>query len=94
MDQDHITAAHVAIGQHVNILIVEGGQAGLAAGCCLHRLNRDTARSESCPAHKLTAEQIIAYDNQYDPQPFHTDEVAAKNAFSLGLLLVAGIPLV
>ena len=33
----------------------------------------------------VTAEQIIAFATQYDPQPFHTDPDAAKNSFFGGL---------
>jgi acyl dehydratase len=33
----------------------------------------------------VTAEEIIAFASQYDPQPFHTDPEAAKNSFFGGL---------
>lgn len=33
----------------------------------------------------LDAEQIKAFATQYDPQPFHTDEVAARDSFFGGL---------
>ncbi len=33
----------------------------------------------------ITADQIIAFAKQYDPQPFHTDPDAAKNTFFGGL---------
>ncbi|MBB1492519.1 MULTISPECIES: MaoC family dehydratase [unclassified Paracoccus (in: a-proteobacteria)] len=35
--------------------------------------------------HPLDAEQIVAYARQFDPQPFHLDEDAAKNSFFQGL---------
>ena len=35
--------------------------------------------------HPLDAGQIIAYARQFDPQPFHLDEVAAKDSFFQGL---------
>jgi acyl dehydratase len=35
--------------------------------------------------HTLTRDEIIAFARQYDPQPFHTDEEAAKNTFFKGL---------
>jgi|SRR5690554_1883212 len=35
--------------------------------------------------HPLDAEQIIAFANEYDPQPFHTDPEAAKETFFQGL---------
>ncbi len=35
--------------------------------------------------HALDAEQIIAYARQFDPQPFHLDEAAAKATFFGGL---------
>ena len=34
----------------------------------------------------LTKEQIIAFARDYDPQPFHTDEAAAKNTVYGGLI--------
>ncbi len=56
--------------------------------------------------HTLDAEQIIAFAKQFDPQPFHIDEAAAKESYFQGLaasgwhtmaismkLLVAAIPL-
>lgn len=33
----------------------------------------------------LTTEDIIAFASQFDPQPFHTDPVAAENSFFHGL---------
>jgi len=35
--------------------------------------------------YHVDAEQIIAFAQQYDPQPFHLDETAAKNTFFQGL---------
>jgi acyl dehydratase len=35
--------------------------------------------------HKMDADQIIAFARQFDPQPFHLDEVAAKDSFFQGL---------
>jgi acyl dehydratase len=35
--------------------------------------------------HALDAAQIKAFASQFDPQPFHTDEEAAKNTFFGGL---------
>ena len=37
------------------------------------------------PARTLTAPQIIAFAREYDPQPFHLDEEAAKGTFFGGL---------
>jgi acyl dehydratase len=37
------------------------------------------------PKHALDVEQIKAFASQFDPQPFHTDEAAAKNTFFGGL---------
>ena len=37
------------------------------------------------PTAPLTAEQIKAFAREYDPQPFHTDEEAAKHTFFQGL---------
>ena len=36
-------------------------------------------------AHTLDAEQIKAFARQFDPQPFHIDEEAAKHTFFHGL---------
>lgn len=36
-------------------------------------------------AHTLDAEQIKTFARQFDPQPFHLDEEAAKNSFFHGL---------
>ena len=37
------------------------------------------------PLPPLTAEQIKVFAREYDPQPFHTDEEAAKTTFFKGL---------
>jgi len=37
-------------------------------------------------SHTFTAEEIIAFARQFDPQPFHTDPEAAKNSFFKGLI--------
>lgn len=36
-------------------------------------------------SHCLTVDEIKAFARAYDPQPFHTDEVAAKESFFKGL---------
>ncbi len=46
----------------------------------------DTFRT---PEHTVTAEEIIAFGRQYDPQPFHTDAAAAK-ASLFGRLVASG----
>ena len=35
--------------------------------------------------HAMSAEQIIAYAKQFDPQPFHTDPALAQASFFQGL---------
>jgi acyl dehydratase len=40
---------------------------------------------ESAP-RTLTKDEIIAFARDYDPQPFHTDERAAKDSFFGGLI--------
>jgi acyl dehydratase len=35
--------------------------------------------------HKLTADEIKEFAGRYDPQPFHTDEAAARNTMFGGL---------
>ena len=42
------------------------------------------ARYESA-SYVMTAEEIMDYARQYDPQPFHTDPEAAKDTFFQGL---------
>ena len=37
------------------------------------------------PSHVVTAEEIKTYAAQFDPQPFHLDEEAAKGTFFQGL---------
>ena len=37
-------------------------------------------------SHTFTEEEIIAFAQQFDPQPFHTDPVAAKQSFYGGLI--------
>lgn len=36
-------------------------------------------------AHTLDADQIKAFAREFDPQPFHTDEIAAAGTFFSGL---------
>lgn len=57
--------------------------------------------------HALDAEQIVAFATQFDPQPFHLNEAAAKSTFfgglaasgwhtaaiTMRLLVTSGIPL-
>jgi acyl dehydratase len=38
------------------------------------------------PSHTISADMIKNFAQQYDPQPFHVDEVAAKNSFFNGLV--------
>jgi acyl dehydratase len=60
----------------------------------------------SSPEYRVDEQQIIAFGKQFDPQPFHTDPVAAKDTFFRGLaasgwhtmaitmnLIVASVPL-
>lgn len=39
--------------------------------------------------HEVTAEEIMAFGRQYDPQPFHTDPVAAQGTL-FGQLVASG----
>lgn len=41
--------------------------------------------SFECGAHALDAAQVKAFAREYDPQPFHMDEEAAKGTFFGGL---------
>lgn len=38
------------------------------------------------PPRTLTKDAIIAFAREYDPQPFHVDETAAKDSFYGGLI--------
>lgn len=52
-----------------------------------HRYLEDLAVGDtfSSPEYEITADQIIAYAQEFDPQPFYTDPVAAKDTFFAGL---------
>ena len=39
----------------------------------------------ACGRHALDAEQIKTFAREFDPQPFHLDEVAARGTFFGGL---------
>jgi acyl dehydratase len=39
----------------------------------------------SLRSYRVSAKEIIAFGEQYDPQPFHIDEAAGKNSFFSGL---------
>jgi acyl dehydratase len=41
------------------------------------------------PEHTVTADEIVAFARQYDPQPFHTDAAAAKHSL-FGRLVASG----
>ena len=36
--------------------------------------------------HTITKDEIVAFARQFDPQPFHTDEEAAKRSIFGGLV--------
>jgi acyl dehydratase len=38
------------------------------------------------PARTVTRDEIIAFAREFDPQPFHTDEAAAKHTVFQGLI--------
>lgn len=40
---------------------------------------------ESIRSYRVTAREIVAFGEKYDPQPFHIDEAAGKNSFFSGL---------
>jgi acyl dehydratase len=37
-------------------------------------------------SHRFTREEIVTFARQYDPQPFHTDEAAARESIYGGLI--------
>lgn len=49
----------------------------------------EVGRSFDCESHALTREEIVAFAAEFDPQPFHMDEEAAKNTF-FGALVASG----
>lgn len=40
---------------------------------------------ESLRSYRVTAKEIVAFGEQYDPQPFHIDEAVGRNSFFSGL---------
>src|SRR5260370_35384538 len=40
---------------------------------------------ESLRSYRVTAKEIVAFGEKYDPQPFHIDEAAGRNSFFSGL---------
>ncbi|MBL8382249.1 MAG: MaoC family dehydratase [Burkholderiales bacterium] len=36
--------------------------------------------------HRITADEIVGFAHQYDPQPFHTDPVKARDSIYNGLI--------
>ena len=44
------------------------------------------------PSHRLDAEQIKRFAEEFDPQPFHLDENAAAQSLFAGLAAAAGTP--
>jgi acyl dehydratase len=43
-------------------------------------------RAFAFPPRTVTREEIVAFAGEYDPQPFHLDEEAAKDSFFGGLV--------
>lgn len=46
----------------------------------------DAGQRITTGSHTMTAEEIIVFAREYDPQPFHTDPEAAKNSLFGGLV--------
>ena len=40
---------------------------------------------ESIRSYRVTAKEIVAFGERYDPRPFHIDEAAGRNSFFKGL---------
>lgn len=51
----------------------------------LHLEDLQPGQTFTSGTHTLTAEEIIAFAAQYDPQPFHLDDAAAKATLFGGL---------
>jgi len=43
-------------------------------------------RTRSFGEYEVTSEEIVSFGTQYDPQPFHTDETAARESMFGGLV--------
>ena len=41
---------------------------------------------------RIDKERIFAFAAEFDPQPFHLDEAAARDRFSVGCAPAVGIP--
>src|SRR5262245_31850941 len=56
-----------------------------APGALLYLEDLHVGLSFECGTHALDARQVKAFAREYDPQPFHMDEEAAKATFFGGL---------
>ena len=52
----------------------------------LHFEDFEEGETHRFGAHTFTAEEIVAFARQYDPQPFHVDTAAAKDSAFGGLI--------
>ena len=50
-----------------------------------HLEDLEVGQTFTSPSREVTAEAIKAFAREFDPQPFHTDEAAAKDTFFRGL---------
>jgi acyl dehydratase len=51
----------------------------------LHYEDLDIGRSFACGTYAVTKEEIVEFAREFDPQPHHLDEEAAKNSMLGGL---------
>lgn len=51
----------------------------------LHYEDLDIGRSFACGTYAVTKEEIVEFAQEFDPQPHHLDEEAAKNSMLGGL---------
>ena len=54
-----------------------------------HLEDLEVGQRFTSPPYAVTAEAIIAFARQFDPQPFHTDPAAARDSF-FGELVASG----
>jgi len=52
----------------------------------LHFEDFEAGETFELGTHTFTAEEIVAFAHQYDPQPFHVDEAAAEDSAFGGLI--------
>lgn len=73
----------------MTLLAVAAGAAQAGPKAMLHFEDLKVGAQYTTPEQTVTAEEIVTFARQYDPQPFHTDAEAAKNSL-FGRLVASG----